>query len=180
MIVSKNRLNASIKDQLTKIFCLQEGLKLASENIEHLEQQVGVATSTAKAAKQKLETAKSVIEALTNALIQEGKSGEEIYKMISPIADPRGFALYRTAEKLTDCAPSSYFHYEDNRGAFEDLNGFELIEWLEKAKFGEITWVVACPGYEKMESCTLDKNTEEYKSYKNNLYAQTVKTLTSK
>ena len=61
----------------------------------------------------------------------------EIYEIL----DPEGWSLYNIVEKLTG-KNTNELHYEDNRGMFENLNGYQTIQWLENMAFTEAEYEI--------------------------------------
>ena len=95
----------------------------------------------------------------------------KFYETISPSLDPRGFTLYRTAEKMTGMDLYSYFAYEDNRGMFEAMDGRQLLRWLTSARFGAVEWeIVTGTCYEQALLREVDTSAPEYRAFECELY----------
>ena len=94
-------------------------------------------------------------------------SAAELYRRAAPQLDADGFQLYRAAQRLTGFCPYDTFHYEDNRGAFEEADGHALLRYLEADHFQAVTWEVV-PGtvYERAILGEIDKTSPEYKAFR--------------
>ena len=107
------------------------------------------------------------------------KDYEGAYAVISAL-DDKGFKLYRAAEYLTGIDPSKEFPYEDNRGAFEELDGFGLLYWLDIAKFGAVNWEQLDNGYEKALPQRVDYESPEVRDFHAAVYLRAIQDILGK
>ena len=70
---------------------------------------------------------------------------KRLYNVLAPRLDSKGFGLYHTAEQLTGIDMPSFFPYEDNRGLFEEMDGWQLLRYLTAAHFRAVDWAIV-PG----------------------------------
>lgn len=93
--------------------------------------------------------------------------------------DKEGWDELRVVKKYIKGDIYSYFYYEDNMGAFEDLNGKELIPYYEKMEFSDI---VSSEFHNSYERCTYSDpiENEKYKEYKEAVKKDFVKTMDAK
>lgn len=102
---------------------------------------------------------------------------ETVYEAISAELDPNGFFLFQAAEEYTHVNIYSFYPIEDNLGLFEDMNGNELLPWLESAAFGTREWEPIAPGAELSVNRVVHYETEEYETYKTQVYCRAVSRL---
>lgn len=100
---------------------------------------------------------------------------KQLYYAITPHLDKYGFELYRTAKRLTGIDVCNAFPYEDNRGMFEEADGYRLLRYLTAAHFHAVEWTVV-PGtcHEKAALLTVDTTTPEYLEFERELYEGTL------
>ena len=102
---------------------------------------------------------------------------EEMYFAIAPTCDSEGFHLFRAAEEILGKFDYGHFYYEDSRGYFEEMSGYEMLGYLEAdhaSELGDKTnnrWEIV-PGTtcEKWVNLTVDHTTKEYREYLDKLY----------
>ena len=96
---------------------------------------------------------------------------EQLYRYAAPYLDPDGFRLYAAACHVTGIKIEDYFHYEENRGMFEDMPFSDMVRYLEAAHFNAITWEIV-PGttYERAILGTIDTSAPEYKAYREKVF----------
>lgn len=96
---------------------------------------------------------------------------KQLYHTIAPHLDKHGFELYRTAKRLTDIDVCSAFPYEDNRGMFEEADGYRLLRYLTAAYFHAVKWEIV-PGtcHEKATLMEIDTAAPEYREFERELY----------
>ena len=68
----------------------------------------------------------------------------------------------------------SFFPTEDNLGYFEEANGYVLLDWIIKAKFGEIDWKLLNPPYEIAGKVSYEGQEENISDFYKDLYKETV------
>lgn len=102
------------------------------------------------------------------------ESYEALYKAMAEEVDPDGFRLIQIAEKLTNIDVCHYFKTEDQLGYFEEANGYELLEWLIKAKFGNIEWIQLQSPYEKAGRVSFHGQEKNIQEFLETLYKKTV------
>lgn len=97
---------------------------------------------------------------------EEMLSPEEQYAQLAPTLDADGFSLYAAAEEATGLKVYEEFPYEDNHGMFEMADGHTLLQYLEAAYFGAVTWEIV-PGtpYERAILGEVDKTSPEYRAF---------------
>lgn len=122
----------------------------------------------------KLEAISDTLKVLLLSLIPPNADYEKIYMELADIYDPEGFCLHNVAKKMTNIDVCSYFATEDNLGYFEAADGYELLGWIIKAKFGEIEWRQLNPPYEIAESVSLNGRDKEIEYFYKKLYKETV------
>lgn len=103
---------------------------------------------------------------------------KRFYDTISPDMDERGFTLYRVAKELTGIDVPSCFSYEDNRGLFEEMEGYRLLDWLVAVRFQAVDWDVI-PGstYEFATLREVDTSTPEYLAFEQQLYRKVLERM---
>ena len=96
---------------------------------------------------------------------------KRFYDTISPSMDAHGLTLYRMAKELTGIDVPTCFPYEDNRGLFEEMEGYQLLDWLTAVHFQAVDWEII-PGtpYERADLREVDTTTPEYKLFEKQLY----------
>lgn len=126
---------------------------------------------------------------IAHAIVYEIETDEmrENYESIQPMADPDGFQLFRAAESILGKFDYAHFPYEDNRGFFEDADGFTLLRYLlvqhawklgkENAEMNR--WEIVAAGYEQCVNLEIN-STPEYKEFEYNLYKTLFERLQSK
>lgn len=102
---------------------------------------------------------------------------EEVYDIIAPKLDPNGFKRFFMAESYTGVNVHDVFYVEDSLGYFEAANGHTMLEWLEAAAFGILGWKLIQDGVEVVATKTVQKDSEEYKTYRAALHKSTVEKL---
>ena len=127
---------------------------------------------------------------ITHAVVREIETDKmrENYESIQPMADPDGFQLLRAAESILGKFDYAHFPYEDNRGVFEDADGFKLLRYLlvqnawklgkENAEMNR--WEIVAAGYEQCVNLAINDSTPEYKEFEHKLYAEVAKRLERK
>lgn len=100
------------------------------------------------------------------------------YKKLYQMFNNDGYELYCTAEKMTGINLSNSFPIEECRGEFETANGYELLSWIIKAKFGCINWSYkeGTP-YETIESVSFEGKEKEINQFYKQIYKQTMHEL---
>lgn len=112
-------------------------------------------------------------------LIPKDADYEPIYFSLADVLDPEGFRLHQIAKKITGIDEIYAFPTEDNMGYFEESDGYELVEWIVKAKFGEIEWVQLNSPYEKADNVSFEGKEEDIATFYKELYKETVLQLLS-
>lgn len=124
---------------------------------------------------------------ITHAIVHEIETDEmkERYESIQSMADPDGFQLFRAAESILGKFDYAHFPFEDNRGLFEDADGFKMLRYLlvqhawklgkENAEMNR--WVIVAVGYEQCYNTDIDETTPEYREFEHKLYAEVVARL---
>lgn len=110
------------------------------------------------------------------AACPRGAPTEELkrfYGLIAPHLDQEGFALYHAAERIVGAGVSACFPYEDNRGLFEEMDGWQLLRYLTAAQFHAVRWEIV-PGtcYERAVLGEVDASTPEYREFERELYTK--------
>jgi len=119
-----------------------------------------------------------VIKAFTDERLT-AENAKRIYEYLKPYHyDTDGWRLYGAAKGILQSDVYSEFPAEDNMGYFETLNGYNLLKWLEIAKFADKQYEQLPGGYEKLKSHTLDEESPEYKEYQGKLYAAAIRSIT--
>lgn len=96
---------------------------------------------------------------------------KQFYNTISPSMDESGFTLYRMAKELTGIDVPPFFPYEDNRGIFEAMDGYQLLDWLTAVRFQAVEWdMIPSSTYEAATLLDVDTSTPEYRAFEENLY----------
>ncbi len=94
-------------------------------------------------------------------------TAEQLYDCAAPRLDPDGFRLYAAACHVTGINIHDAFHYEENRGMFENMGFADRTRYLEAAYFGALRWEIV-PGttYERAVLGKVDAAAPEYKAYR--------------
>lgn len=127
----------------------------------------------------KLEAFARSLREMCLSLLPKDADYEPIYFGLADVLDPEGFRLHQIAKKITGIDVIYAFPTEDNLGYFEESDGYELIEWIIKAKFGEIEWVQLNSPYEKAGNVSLEGKEEDIAKFYKELYKETVLQLLS-
>lgn len=99
-------------------------------------------------------------------------TAEQLYRYAAPRLDPDGFRLYAAVCHVTGINIHDCFHYEENRGMFEDMPFVDMVRYLEAAHFGAITWeVVPGTAYERAVLGTIDASDPEYTAFREAVFA---------
>jgi hypothetical protein len=107
-----------------------------------------------------------------------GEKAKRIYDFLKPYHyDTDGWRLYESAKDMLQADACSEFPAEDNMGYFEILNGYELLKWLEIAKFADKEYKQLPGGYAKLTSHTLDAESPAYREYQDRLYVAAIKSI---
>lgn len=124
---------------------------------------------------------------LVDATLDEINTEEmkDAYAVLQPVKDPNGFRLFRAAEAILGKFDYAHFPYEDNRGYFEDADGYKLLRYLlvqHCRKLGEANatvdrWDIVAAGYEQCVDLTIDTTTPEYKTFERALYKRALATI---
>ena len=124
---------------------------------------------------------------ITKSVLEEIETDEmkENYEAIQPMADPEGFHLFRAAESVLGKFDYAHFPYEDNRGYFEDADGYKLLRYLLVQyawKLGDKNanvdrWEIVASGYEQCVNLEIDTATPEYKEFEHKLYKNLLERL---
>jgi len=103
---------------------------------------------------------------------------KRFYDAISPSMDAHGLTLYRMAKELTGIDVPTCFPYEDNRGLFEAMEGYQLLNWLTAVHFQAVDWEII-PGtpYERADLREVDTTTPEYKAFEKKLYEKVLERM---
>ena len=127
-----------------------------------------------------MEQVKSEDISKLKALINERLTTEnarQMYVALKPF-DEEGFSLCKAAGDILQVDIDDVckeFPVEDNTGLFEMADGFELLKWFEIVKFAENhTWGSLHLG-EPLASYTIDKNTPQYREYREALWVAAVR-----
>jgi hypothetical protein len=106
------------------------------------------------------------------------ENAKRIYDYLKPYQyDTDGWRLYEAAKGILRTDVYSQFPAEDNMGYFETLNGYNLLKWLEIAKFADKQYEQLPGGYEVLTSHTLDEESLKYKEYQDKLYVAAVRSI---
>ena len=128
--------------------------------------------------RQKVETLKKAFVSFCPALDSTEKI-RQFYDCIAPDFDESGFRLYDAALSIFG-HPNlpGEFPYEDNRGAFDEADGHQLLKYLTALRFHAIQWEIV-PGtpYEKATLLDVDPAAPEYRAFEKQLYTQTLRDL---
>lgn len=156
---------------------LDSTLAATEHELELAEDDAGILRQTLDRTANHLDACRAALQ----VLCAESPSNEkllQIYETVSPSMDPRGFALFHTAEKLTGIDVSSFFSYEDNRGLFAQMDGRQLLRWVTAAHFQAVKWT-AVPGtvYEAAALLEVDTSTPEYRVFERQLYGKTLERM---
>lgn len=122
---------------------------------------------------EELKAAREAMKLMALKQLELGCTLEEVYNLISPVLDDGGWAMYRECEKLIAVNIYSHYYAEDCMGKFEEMDGFGLAYHAEVAKFGHCEHTYQ-GSYEFVSSMHLDKESEDYIAYKEELYAATM------
>lgn len=129
-----------------------------------------------------LETTKEINSTLSNLLLNSLEENYDTYYNSLKKYDEDGFVYLSKVQQLTGISSSSFygnFYYEDNIGAFEDMDGYTMAKYYEKMQFADIIDSTFIGSYEKCEYSTDYVNTDEYKEFIKNVKINTVKELLS-
>lgn len=150
-----------------------KALEKASANTRRLEEEL----ANAKRSLNQSETKRLRISENLAALASGDY--ETVYYAIKGDMDPEGWKLYFAACRNTSRSIHEAFTTEDNLGYFEEMNGDELLLWLECANFGHCEWrQLDCPGgYEMSYNRTIDMESEVYKTYRAAIFKEVVTEL---
>ena len=115
------------------------------------------------------------------AACPRGAPTEELkrfYGLIAPHLDQEGFTLYHVAERIIGASVSACFPYEDNRGLFEEMDGWQLLRYLTAAQFHAVRWEIV-PGtcYERAVLGEVDVSAPEYREFERELYTKALEGL---
>lgn len=127
----------------------------------------------------KLEVFARSLKEIFLPLIPNDADYEPIYFSLADVLDPEGFRLHQVAKKITGIDEINAFPTEDNMGYFEEADGHELVDWIIKAKYGEIEWVQLNPPYEKAGNVSFEGKEEDIATFYKELYKETVLQLLS-
>lgn len=116
----------------------------------------------------------SCLKTVLLRLVSEGTDYEAIYHEVSSVFDPEGYRLHDMAKKMTGIDVCSFFPTEDNLGYFEEANGYVLLDWIVKAKFGDIDWEPLNPPYEIAGKVSYEGQEENISDFYKELYKETV------
>lgn len=100
-----------------------------------------------------------------------------LYNAIKPYLDPNGFALYRTACKLTRFDLEGEFATEDSLGRFTTMDGFGLMQFLTASRFGSMEYAITPQHYEVAVRLHTDYDSPAYKAFEKKLYEETLRGL---
>lgn len=156
---------------------LDSALAATEHELELAEDDAGILRQTLDRTGGRLDACQTAIRVLCS----DPPSNEtlvQIYDAVSPGIDPRGFALFHTAEKLTGIDVSSFFSYEDSRGMFAQMDGRQLLRWVTAAHFQAVKWT-AVPGtaYEAAALLEVDTSTPEYRMFERQLYGKALERM---
>ena len=150
----------------------ERNVELINENLE-LQQSCDSMKQTNEQNVEYIETIKRAFIEMCKEYLEDGGSYQFAYSMLRDTFDKDGFKLYFTAKELTGVNLYTEFYAEDCMGYFENLDGFGLLLWLERAKFGVNKYEIS-GSYELWSSGTIDRTTEQYRSFTDDLYRITV------
>ena len=115
----------------------------------------------------------------SNTELDSTEKIRQFYDCIAPDFDESGFRLYDAALSIFG-HPNlpGEFPYEDNRGAFDEADGHQLLKYLTALRFHAIQWEIV-PGtpYEKATLLDVDTAAPEYRAFEKQLYTQTLRDL---
>lgn len=151
--------------------------ELAGIMLEQREAECALLRAAAQKDRRRLESAECRASAFMSAQreVCPQLSGTEemkrLYEALAPSLDAGGFTLYRMAERLTGETVYSLFPYEDAHGAFEELDGRRLLEYLTAGCFHGVEWQVVPGGcVERAVLREVDASTPEYQEFERQLY----------
>ena len=121
----------------------------------------------------------SCLKKVFRQAVSEGADYEAIYYEVDAAFDPDGYRLHDMAKKMTGIDVCSFFPTEDNLGYFEDADGHALLNWIIKARFGEIEWEPLNAPYEIAGEVSFEGQEENISDFKKELYRETVLLLLS-
>ena len=123
-------------------------------------------------------------EALRDALVEfcprlsTPEEMKRFYDTISPSMDAHGLTLYRMAKELTGIDVPTCFPYEDNRGLFEAMEGYQLLDWLTAVHFQAVDWeIIPNSTYESATLLEVDTTTPEYQEFEKQLYKKVLERM---
>lgn len=111
---------------------------------------------------------------IVQLLTEPNQSAEALYHLLSGFYDEEGFRLYGKAKEITGIDVYRSFPTEDNLGYFEESDGFNLLGWIMKEKFGDIEWEPLNPPYEIAGNVSFDGREEEMDNFMEELYKMTI------
>lgn len=129
----------------------------------------------------RLSQSKNAYHSALKALLPSSADATQVdalFHAVAPHLDPEGWDLLQEGEKLLGRFQYSHFAYEDNRGMFEDADGYALLGYLEVScawRFGESNdrprWdFVEGTCYERCTDFSIDETTPEYREYQLQLH----------
>lgn len=127
----------------------------------------------------KLEAFARSLREMFLSLVPDDADYGPIYYRLADVLYSGGFRLHQVAKKITGIDVSYAFPTEDNLGYFEEADGYELVEWIIKAKYGQIEWVQLNSPYEKAGNVSFEGKEEDIATFYKELYKETVLQLLS-
>ena len=145
---------------------------------EHLKSSVDMSLADLNWYQKKQEPALKAANSVTGEIIGEftAEQAKKIYEAVAPYTDREGFRLFAVAQRILGKFHWSTFAYEDNRGFFEDADGYELMKYLFVEYDGALgqpkrnRWKRVGNGYEMCVDLGIDTLTPEYQAFEKELY----------
>lgn len=100
---------------------------------------------------------------------------DDFYKIAKEF-DDEGYEELKIVSREIEGDLYSTFYYEDNKGFFDYMNGYQKIRYYEKMGFSEITNSIFHGAYEECEYSD-PSNNSEYENYKRNVKIKLIKSM---
>ncbi len=106
---------------------------------------------------------------IAGILLKAGVPYETIYALVAVELDRGGWRRFSVAKRLIPENIYTYFYAEDCLGKFENMEGDELLYWLELTKFGVLEHYFQ-GSYEMVGSHRLRSEDKDYTDYRKRLH----------
>lgn len=179
------KLIRRLRDQQLRIKALRHELRSAYNEVEickaeseKLKTSVDISLADLSWYQKKQEPALKAANSALGEIIGEltTEQAKKIYEAVAPYADREGFRLFGVAQRILGKLHWSTFAYEDNRGFFEDADGYKLMKYLFVEYDGALgqpkrnRWKRVGNGYEMCVDLGIDTLTPEYQAFEKELY----------